>query len=303
MARSWCLRPALLVGWGLLMLGNTDALLPPLPKIKAAAVPSSATACDAPLAPPPPEHGAHQDSALDRFLIGLLATKLADMTGAPPRTQQQVSFPEFAQSTKALLVPVPGVDTGPHGDAHLLLRSQQIAATLSGLAPPFLCMLFRLTGKSRLACELHALLAPGLSGWLVGPATRVEGEIELIPADISPAAERRRREVWASSTKIERCRYLAESGCRKSCVYLCKIPTQRFFAETLGTPLTLTPDLEDGSCVMAFGQVPPPLDQDPVVQATRALGSCCGGSSTGTAGRAASHAKVLLECNAEGSVQ
>lgn len=291
MARGCCL---LLLLPGVLLLGgqHADALLPPLPQPKktvaapaiapAPSAPSSSTTtttlCDAPLAPPPPEHGPHKDSALDRFLIGLLATKLADMTGALPWRAEELSFAEFAQSTKALLVTVPGVvDTGLHGDAHLLRRSQQIADTLSGLVPPFLRALFRLTGKSRLACELHALLAPLVSGWLVGPAKRVEGEIEWVGGGSPGKGEGRRREVWTSSTKIERCRYLAESGCRKSCVYLCKVPTQQFFAETLGTPLTLTPDLEDGSCVMAFGQVPLPLDQDPVVQATRALGSCCGG--------------------------
>lgn len=242
------------------------------------APPPAPTTCGAPLQTPPPLHRPHQDSALDRLLIGLLAEKLAEMVQPQQTTtspRPPLSFQVFALSTKALLAQRSAADlaTGQNaaGDAHLLRRSQQIADTLSGLVPGPLRILFRLTGKSRLACELHALLAPLVSGWLVGPARRVEGEVEVVAA-----GGERRREVWTSSTKIEQCRYFAEAGCRKACVYLCKVPTQRFFEETLGTPLTLTPDFEDGSCVMSFGSVPPPLDEDPIIQATRALGSCCG---------------------------
>lgn len=239
--------------------------------------------CGAPLTPAPPQHRPHVDSTLDRLLIGLLADKLAEMVSlqqtnlrpsSATRSRPTASFREFALSTKALLTPRSAADVvadqNAAGDAHLLRRSQQIADTLSGLVPPPLRVAFRLTGKSRLACELHALLAPLVSGWLVGPARRMEGEV------VVEEGGERRREVWTSSTKIEQCRYLAESNCRKSCVYLCKVPTQRFFSETLGTPLTLTPDFEDGSCVMSFGSVPLPLDEDPVMQATRALDSCCG---------------------------
>jgi hypothetical protein len=45
-------------------------------------------------------------------------------------------------------------------------------------------------------------------------------------------------------------------------VYLCecsKRPTQSFFTDTLGLPLTMTPNFEDLSCEMKFG-VPPPLN-------------------------------------------
>jgi hypothetical protein len=48
-------------------------------------------------------------------------------------------------------------------------------------------------------------------------------------------------------------------------VNLCKIPTQALFTESMGLPLTMTPDYSDLSCRMTFGQVPPPLEEDPVV--------------------------------------
>jgi hypothetical protein len=43
-----------------------------------------------------------------------------------------------------------------------------------------------------------------------------------------------------------------------------QIPTQNFFTEDFGLPLTMKPDFETLSCDMIFGQAPPPLDQDPV---------------------------------------
>jgi hypothetical protein len=36
-----------------------------------------------------------------------------------------------------------------------------------------------------------------------------------------------------------------------------KLPTQRFFTDTFGLPLTMNPNFEDLSCEMIFGQAPP----------------------------------------------
>lgn len=43
-----------------------------------------------------------------------------------------------------------------------------------------------------------------------------------------------------------------------------KRPTEGFFAERLGLPLTMDPNFEDLSCEMSFGVKPPPLEEDPV---------------------------------------
>lgn len=108
--------------------------------------------------------------------------------------------------------------------------------------------------------------------------------------------------LWKSSVQIERCRYLEAVGCKTACVNLCKVrragaaaawaikrddasappayaksalaaaayvqvPTQRFFQETFGLPLTMTPDFETVSCTMTFGQrAPDRLEDDPVAQ-------------------------------------
>lgn len=55
---------------------------------------------------------------------------------------------------------------------------------------------------------------------------------------------------------VKRCRFLEESKCASICVNSCKIPTQNFFYENMGLPLTMTPDYETGECQFAFGKLP-----------------------------------------------
>jgi hypothetical protein len=57
-------------------------------------------------------------------------------------------------------------------------------------------------------------------------------------------------------------RYLENSGCVGMCVNMCKIPTQDFFTNDFGLPLTMTPNFDDMSCEMVYGQKPLPLEED-----------------------------------------
>ena len=44
---------------------------------------------------------------------------------------------------------------------------------------------------------------------------------------------------------VEKCRFLETAGCAKTCLHACKIPTQRFFLEEMGLPVTLLPNMTD----------------------------------------------------------
>lgn len=55
---------------------------------------------------------------------------------------------------------------------------------------------------------------------------------------------------------VKRCRYLEDSQCASICVNSCKIPTQKFFNEDMGLPLTMTPNYETGECQFSFGLTP-----------------------------------------------
>ena len=49
----------------------------------------------------------------------------------------------------------------------------------------------------------------------------------------------------------------------QSCPGVCsKRPTEEFFSQEFGLPLTMVPNFEDLSCEMKFGQTPPPFEED-----------------------------------------
>ena len=60
---------------------------------------------------------------------------------------------------------------------------------------------------------------------------------------------------------VKRCRFLEESGCASVCVHSCKLPTQNFFAEDMGLPLTMVPNYETNECQFSFGLTPTLKDE------------------------------------------
>eukprot|EP00899_Mesostigma_viride_P004820 jgi/Mesvir1/14339/Mv09747-RA.1 len=137
--------------------------------------------------------------------------------------------------------------------SHALMRGrtakQQREAVLQGF--PKVPALFRaLFPYSKWGAEVNAQITPRFFTWLVGPMDIREEPVNGV--------------LQKSTVHIKKCRYLEESGCTGMCVNLCKMPTQTFFTEQLGMPVTMNPNFEDLSCDMIFGLVPPPLDEDPV---------------------------------------
>lgn len=129
-----------------------------------------------------------------------------------------------------------------------------VAVVLRSLVPaPVLWLIRTLFSPTRLVCELNAWFATQLFEWLVGPCEVTE--VEITTADGTRQRQR-------SGVHIQKCRYLEESQCVGLCVNMCKQPTQRFFTEDFGIPLTMTPNFEDFSCEMVFGQAPPPLETE-----------------------------------------
>jgi hypothetical protein len=63
---------------------------------------------------------------------------------------------------------------------------------------------------------------------------------------------------------VKRCRFLEESGCASVCVNSCKIPTQNFFLQDMGIPLTMTPDYDTFECQFSFGVSPDAMGEEEV---------------------------------------
>lgn len=72
---------------------------------------------------------------------------------------------------------------------------------------------------------------------------------------------------------VKRCRFLEESGCASVCVHSCKIPTQKFFVEDMGLPMTMTPNYETGECQFSFG-LSPNANEENEAMSTPCLSRC-----------------------------
>lgn len=66
---------------------------------------------------------------------------------------------------------------------------------------------------------------------------------------------------------VEKCRFLETSGCLRTCINACKIPTQNFFLNEMNVPVTLRPNVTDYSCRFEFGVTPLPIEYDDISKA------------------------------------
>ncbi|WP_199325079.1 DUF4033 domain-containing protein [Phormidium sp. FACHB-1136] len=186
----------------------------------------------------------YHDSRLDRLFIWLFRRKMASALGQRDMGQ---GYDGFVTLSKQIV-------QGRNAQEQQAL----VATVLRSLVPaPVLWLIRTLFSPTRLVCELNAWFATQLFEWLVGPCEVTEVEITT-----EDGTQRRQR----SGVHIKKCRYLEESQCVGLCVNLCKQPTQRFFTEDFGIPLTMTPNFEDFSCEMVFGQAPPPLETEAAYQ-------------------------------------
>jgi hypothetical protein len=210
---------------------------------------------------PPTEY---RDSWLDLLLIGLFTRKLAAAAGVPatlpPNRPGPVAYEDFVRVARDDIM----------GRSRLPAKEQRemVLRVLLSLLPPGLPAAFRaLFPPTQLSAELNARIAAATFRWLVGDMELREGEVVVQrgKGDEQHQQQQQQTRVQRSVVHIKRCRFLESSACAGSCVQMCKLPTQEFFAREFGLPLTMTPNFEDLSCDMVFGQVPPPMDEDPAL--------------------------------------
>ncbi|PZO11548.1 MAG: DUF4033 domain-containing protein [Leptolyngbya foveolarum] len=177
----------------------------------------------------------HQDSLLDRLLIWLVSRKMANAIHTDIPTGGYRGFVELSKR----------IMQGRDGQQ----QQAVVAKVLQSLVPaPVLWLIRTLFSPTKLVCVLNAWFAAQTFEWLVGPC-----EVETAEVDDGEGGVRSQ----SSAVQIKECRYLKESQCVGMCVNMCKLPTQTFFTEKFGIPLTMTPNFEDLSCTMVFGQPPP----------------------------------------------
>jgi hypothetical protein len=186
----------------------------------------------------------YNDGPIDRLLIALLSTKLA---GALGRKTQKSGYAGFVDLSKQIM-------QGRNAQA----QQDVVAVILGSVVPkPALWLIRTLTAPTQWVCESNAWFASVMFQWLVGPCDRKS--VAVTGLDGQPRLQK-------SVVQVKKCRYLEDSGCVGLCVNLCKLPTQRFFTEGFGIPLTMVPNFEDFSCEMIFGQMPPDLQDEDCYQ-------------------------------------
>ena len=186
----------------------------------------------------------YHDNAFDRAFIWLFSRKMANAVGK--RTARR-GYDGFVDLSKQIMA-----------GRNAQQQQETVAVVLQSLVPaPVLFLIRTLFSPTQLVCELNAWFATLLFEWLVGPCEVKEVEV--------PAKSGRMR-LQQSGVHIKKCRYLENSRCVGMCINMCKLPTQEFFTEKFGIPLTMVPNFEDFSCEMVFGQVAPPLEQEDCYQ-------------------------------------
>ena len=202
-----------------------------------------------------PQTVTYDDNWLDRLFIWLFSRKMARAIG----TETPYSgYSGFVDLSKQIM----------QGRSAPEQRAA-VACVLQSLVPaPLLWVIRTVFSPTRLVCVLIAWFAAQMLEWLVGPCEVDEAEVKGVDGEVRSQP---------SAVHIQKCRYLEESQCTGMCVNMCKLPPQSFFTEKFGIPLTMTPNFEDLSCTMVFGQLPPAHQVDEAMSQA-CLAACPTGS-------------------------
>ena len=186
----------------------------------------------------------YQDNLIDRLFIALFSRKMSQAVGKKTAKKGYEGFVDLSQQ----------IMQGRNSQQ----QQELVAVVLKSLVPaPVLYLIRTLFSPTKWVCESNAWFATVLFEWLVG-------ESEITAVEVKTADNQIRQQ--NSGVKIKKCRYLEDSGCVGMCINMCKLPTQKFFTESFGIPLTMTPNFEDFSCEMVFGQHPPALETEEASQ-------------------------------------
>jgi Beta-carotene isomerase D27-like, C-terminal len=194
----------------------------------------------------------YNDNLFDRLFIWLFSRKMAIALGKGTTQSGYDGFVDLSQQ----------IMQGRNAAQQQAL----VSVVLKSLVPaPILTIIRTFFSPTQLVCELNAWFATILFEWLVGPCE--VRAIEVMDKNGKPRSQR-------SEVYIKKCRYLEQSGCVGMCINMCKLPTQSFFTQDFGIPLTMTPNFEDLSCEMVFGQLPPPLETEAAYHQPCLIGQC-----------------------------
>lgn len=236
------------------MLPLTSALTPPKPASPAPTIYQTASAVPNPPAPTDP----YIPSIFDDVLLSIFRWTLQRQSGVS--------------------LGIDGFD-GMMAELHTLRRTKgtnELARvslqTMTALAGPIPLVHRTFFKDNEYSPALLALFARHFLPFLVGKMTltsthRIEDRIVKEHTFLGSGG----------GLLVERCRVLEGSNCKGICAKMCKVPTERFFDEQWGVPLTMEPNFETGACQLRFGVAPVKIEEDATIP-PGCLGRCPAGA-------------------------
>ncbi|XP_062181928.1 beta-carotene isomerase D27, chloroplastic-like [Phragmites australis] len=179
----------------------------------------------------------YRDNWFDKLAIGYLSRNLQEASGMRNEKDGYESLIDAALTISGIF----RVDKQWEIVANALQRAfpSYILAMIKVMMPP-----------SRFSREYFAAFTTIFFPWLVGPCEVKESEVD---------GRKEKNVVY-----IPKCRFLESTNCVGMCTNLCKIPCQKFIQDSFGMPFYMSPNFEDMSCEMIFGQQPP--EDDPALK-------------------------------------
>lgn len=101
-----------------------------------------------------------------------------------------------------------------------------------------------------------------LSAWMNTWVTHFTTQWLMGPSTVSDLITPQGQVIPQSLLTIKKCKFLETSGCIRTCLFACKVPTEQFFNDEMGLPVALRPNFTDLSCRFEFGVQPLPVHED-----------------------------------------
>ena len=217
------------------------------------------------------------ESPLDALLLSLFRRFVAEGTGYDnTREAPRGILGLLAQGREYMLRP--GVDA----DAQHEMVRETLRKLVTPALPPFYRWFMGGVVPAPFAAAWRGAGLPGAARDDDAPATLADGEAQLGPTPwaplftsavaplafgflVGPARIGLRNDGAFGGLRVEKCKFLQESGCKGLCLHQCKLPAESFFAAELGVPLTVSPNFETQECQWSWGETPLPPDEDPAL--------------------------------------
>lgn len=201
----------------------------------------------------------YTDSLLDKALLYIFRKFVAEYTCMGIRDDIPGIKGLLAQGREYMTLELPpDVSYAEHATS----QHDMVKSTLGKLMTPILPTFYRIfmsgivpklgteydgkqLGPWPYAPYLTSIVTPIFFGFLVGPSR-----------------PNRRKDGNRGGLVVEKCKFLQESNCKGLCLHQCKLPSQEFFANTLGLQLTVRPNFVTQECQWSFGESPLPVEED-----------------------------------------